>query len=335
MYEAFFGLSERPFDLTPNPRFLYITPRQREALANLRFGLTTARGLTLLLGDAGTGKTTLVQAMLAELAETPHKVVLVSNPTLTRDEFYEHLAQSFGLSAGAAESKTRFLFELRRMLLERVANDQFTAIIVDEAQSAPFHLLEEIRLLGNLETTTTKLLNVVLAGQPELAERLNDPTLRQLKQRVSLRCELGSFDLVNTASYIAGRLRIAGGDAAKIFTQKAVMAIYEASGGLPRTVNVIADNALIGGFARQIRPVTAGVVEEVCADFDIREPDTDDESPRKVHTNASVHQDVGAGDPRAKGASVPTDGPEAVPATTEASAPVFNLFTRKRRFVFF
>jgi general secretion pathway protein A len=329
MYEAFFGLSERPFDLTPNPRFLYVTPRQREALANLRFGLTTARGLTLLLGEAGTGKTTLVQAMLSELAETPHEVVLLSNPTLTRDEFYEYLARSFALSTGAAESKTRFLFELRRMLLERVANERFTSIIVDEAQSAPFHLLEEIRLLGNLETPTTKLLNVVLAGQPELAERLNDASLRQLKQRVSLRCELGPFDLVNTASYIAGRLRIAGGDAARVFTQKAVIAIYEASAGLPRTVNVIADNALIGGFARQVKPVTAGVVREVCSDFDIHRPaagHVSDEQP-----------DAGAADdtPVPAMARVQHVAGSSDVAGAEAAAPSFNPFTRKRRFVFF
>jgi general secretion pathway protein A len=293
--------------------------------------LTTARGLTLLLGEAGTGKTTLVQAMLSEIAETPHQVVLLSNPTLTRDEFYEYLAQSLGLSAGAAESKTRFLFELRRVLLERVANDHFTSLIVDEAQSAPFHLLEEIRLLGNLETPTTKLLNVVLAGQPELAEQLNDASLRQLKQRVSLRCELGSFDLVNTASYIAGRLRIAGGDAARIFTQKAVIAIYEASGGLPRTVNVIADNALIGGFARQIKPVTAGIVREVCSDFDIPEagaqkmiPEEQGDAPTPPeHAALAI---VG----RAETASNSNGD-----AAAQASAPRFNAFSRKRRFVFF
>jgi general secretion pathway protein A len=330
MYEAFFGLSERPFDLTPNPRFLYITPRQREALANLRYGLTTARGLTLLLGEAGTGKTTLVQAMLSELAETPHQVVLLSNPTLSRDEFYEYLAQSFALSTGAAESKTRFLFELRRMLIERIANDHVTSIIVDEAQSAPFHLLEEIRLLGNLETPTTKLLNVVLAGQPELAERLNDASLRQLKQRVSLRCELGPFDLVNTASYIAGRLRIAGGDAARVFTQKAVIAIYEASAGLPRTVNVIADNALIGGFARQIKPVTAGIVREVCSDFDIQQAEA-----RKV---SDEQPEAGAGDdapPVAAMAGVQPGSESAGVAAAGSSAPPFNPFARKRRFVFF
>jgi general secretion pathway protein A len=325
MYEAFYGLAERPFDLTPNPRFLYITPRQREALANLRFGLTTPRGLTLLLGEAGAGKTTLLQAMLAELASTSHQVVLISNPTLTRHEFYQHLAQSFQLSESAAESKTHFLFELRRELVEREKTGRCTAIVLDEAQSAPYHLLEEIRLLGNLETPTTKLLNVVLSGQPELAERLNDPTLRQLKQRVSLRCELGPFDLRNTASYIAGRLRIAGGNAAEVFTQKAVIEIFEFSHGLPRTINVIADNSLIGGFAAQVKPVTAAIVQEVCADFDIRQPGESNGNGDRppVPVPAEVAVSGGVADPSSR------------PAQGDGSAPLFNTFSRKRRFEFF
>jgi general secretion pathway protein A len=327
MYEAFYGLAERPFDLTPNPRFLYVTPRQKEALANLRFGLTTARGLTLFLGEAGAGKTTLLQAMLAELASTPHQVVLISNPTLTRNEFYQHLAQSFQLSASAAESKTHFLFELRRELVERSKIGCCTSIILDEAQSAPYHLLEEIRLLGNLETETTKLLNVVLSGQPELAERLNEPSLRQLKQRVSLRCELGSFDLRNTASYIAGRLRIAGGNAADVFTQKAVIEIYEFSRGLPRTINVIADNSLIGGFATQVRPVTSEIVREVCADFDIRQPAESNGNGNGHQPPISVGAEVG-GSGQVEESSSP-------PGQADGSAPFFNAFTRKRRFEFF
>lgn len=320
MYEAYYGLRERPFDLTPNPRFLFVTPQQREALANLRFGLTTARGLTLLLGEAGAGKTTLVHAMLAELQATPHQIVLLNNPTLTHNEFYEHLAMELGLSDGAKESKTRLLFELRRELVERVRSNRMTSIIVDEAQSAPFHLLEEIRLLGNIETPTTKLLNVVLAGQPELAGRLNDPALRQLKQRVSLRCELGPFDLQNTASYIAGRLRIAGGDAAQIFTQKAVVAIYNASCGLPRTINVISDNALIGGFAKQVRPITADIVHEVSDDFDLA---------RAVPAGSNGN----GAKPSASELDVPQSG---LPArAAQSPTPMFNVVERKRRFVFF
>ncbi len=269
MYEAFYGLRERPFELVPNPRFLFLTARQREALSNLQYGLTTARGLTLLIGEAGTGKTTLVQAALADPSAAGVRVVLMSNPTLTRSEFFEFLARAFNLGEEAGVSKTRFLFEIRRELQERHQAGVLTALVIDEAQSIPYELLEEIRLLGNIETTTSKLLNVILAGQPELSDRLNDTSLRQLKQRISLRCQLKPMELNETASYIAGRIRIAGGRPEQIFTREAVAAVFAASGGLPRTVNVLSDNALIGGFAAQVKPINVAFVEEVCRDFDI------------------------------------------------------------------
>src|SRR5436190_6826607 len=229
MYEQFFGLRERPFDLVPNSRFLYLTGRQREALSNLRYGLTTPRGLTLLIGEAGTGKTTLVQAVLDEIEGQTVECVLLSNPTLSRAEFYEFLAAAFELPIAAATSKAQFLFELRRHLLAKRECGVFSGLVLDEAQSLPYELLEEVRLLSNIETPTEKLLNVVLAGQPELADRLNETNLRQLKQRISLRCELSTFTFQETGAYIAGRLRIAGGEPAKIFTREAVLAIHDAS----------------------------------------------------------------------------------------------------------
>jgi general secretion pathway protein A len=145
-----------------------------------------------------------------------------------------------------------------------------SAIVLDEAQSVPYDLLEEVRLLGNMETPTVKLLNVVLAGQPELGARLNEPELRQLKQRIGLRCELTAFDLPETAAYIAGRLKIAGGEPAGVFTRDAILAIHDAAAGVPRTVNVVCDNALMGGYAAQAKPVTRLIVEEVCRDFDLK-----------------------------------------------------------------
>jgi len=317
MYERFFGLRERPFDLVPNPRFLYLTGRQREALSNLRYGLTTPRGLTLLIGEAGTGKTTLVQAMLGEVEEETVECVLLSNPTLTRAEFYEFLADGFGLPAEWAGSKTQFLFELRRHLVAKREAGIFTGLILDEAQSLPYELLEEVRLLSNIETPTEKLLNVVLAGQPELADRLNEANLRQLKQRISLRCELGTFTFQETGAYIAGRLRIAGGEPAKIFTREAVLAIHEASQGVPRTINVICDNALIGGFAMQEHPVTRALVDEVCRDFDLRRRSAAREQP-PVSDSAP-------------------DVPALAPSEQEAEAPaaMFGTHGRKRRFSFF
>jgi general secretion pathway protein A len=269
MYESFFGLRERPFDLAPNPKYLYLAGRHREALSHLRYGLTTPRGFTLLLGEAGTGKTTLVQAVLAELEADKVECVLLSNPTLTRTEFLEFLADGFRLGEESRQSKTRLLAELRQHLETRHAAGQLTALVLDEAQSLPYELLEEVRLLSNMEASSAKLLNVVLAGQPELAGRLNEPGLRQLKQRVSLRCELGPLDLPDTAAYVAGRLRIAGGNPIEVFSREAVTAIHETSQGVPRTINVVCDNALIGGFAAQVRPVSRAIVREVMRDFDL------------------------------------------------------------------
>lgn len=269
IYAPFYGLSEAPFDLTPNPRFLFLTPPQQEALSNLRYSLAASKGFTLILGEAGTGKTTLVRAALASIKDTPSHYVLVSNPTLAREEFYELLAREFGLGGSAASSKAKFLADLQAQVEGRYATGGLTGLIVDEAQSLPHELLEEIRLLGNIETTTTKLLNIVLCGQPELADRLNDTSLRQLKQRIALRCELQPLTLRETASYISGRLRIAGGSPVDIFTRGAVERIYAASRGIPRTINVLCDNALINGFAAQVKPVPESVVEEVCRDFDL------------------------------------------------------------------
>jgi general secretion pathway protein A len=340
MYEAFYGLGERPFELLPNPRFLFLTPRQREALSNLQYGLTSARGLTLLIGEAGTGKTTLVQAALADPSAAGVRVVLMSNPTLTRAEFFEFLARAFGLTEAAGVSKTRFLFELRRELQERQKAGVLSALVIDEAQSIPYELLEEIRLLSNIETTTTKLLNVVLAGQPELSDRLNDTSLRQLKQRIGLRCQLKPMELNETASYIAGRLRIAGGRPEHVFTREAVAAVFQASGGLPRTVNVICDNALIGGFAAQVKPINAAFVEEVCRDFDIS-------------TGAALSSAVPVSSLSEKDADEVRSEPDSerrelvaaplVPAPTSGEAPpyepsvtpMFGNASRKRRFSFF
>ena len=271
VYEKFFNLRERPFDLTPNPRFLYLTAKHREALGNLQYGITSRKAITVLVGEAGTGKTTLLRAALDSLASPTLRSVLVNNPTLTRPEFYELLAGRFGLSPQAAASKARFLFELEENVLAHRRAGGTTALVIDEAQSLPSELMEEVRLLANFETDTDKLLPVVLAGQPELAERLEREDLRQLKQRVVLRCELQPLDLRETAAYISGRILIAGGEGARLFTREAVQLIYERSGGVPRTISVICENALIGGFAAGMKPVDANLVLEVCRDFRLRQ----------------------------------------------------------------
>jgi general secretion pathway protein A len=267
MYEEFFGLRERPFDLTPNPRFLVMTESHREVLLNVEYGIASRKGITLLIGEAGSGKTTVIRAAMEKQPVKVHCVHL-NNPTLTRAEFNELLAMRFGLSDQAAESKAVMLTELEELLLRRRDADEKTVLIVDEAQALPLDLLEEIRLLANIETNDEKLLSVIIAGQPELAARLNQRELRQFKQRVALRCELRPLTAQETAAYIVGRIRAAGGVAAEVFTRQAVTMMHERANGLPRTISVIADNALLGGFAAGQRPVGAELVAEICKDFD-------------------------------------------------------------------
>ena len=268
MYHRYYGLREAPFELTPNPKFLYLTQQHREALSNLEYGLSSAKAVTVLIGEAGTGKTTLLKAALASERCKDVNCVFVSNPALTRTEFVETLAQRFELGEAASKSKAILLKELETILKERRNGGQITALLVDEAQTLSVELLEEVRLLANIETASEKLLPLVLAGQPELAGRLNDPSLRQLKQRIALRCELRPFSLAETATYIAMRIRTAGGEASRLFTREAVMAIHEHSRGIARTVSVICDNALVSGMALGKQPVGQEIVLEVCRDFD-------------------------------------------------------------------
>jgi len=268
MYEQFYGFRERPFDLTPNPRYLVLTDSHREAVSNLEYGIASRKGLTLLIGEAGSGKTTVIRTAV-ERQPSRVQCVHLHNPTLSREEFVEMLATRFGLSAEATKSKTAMLLELEALLKKRHELGETTVLIVDEAQSLPLELLEEIRLLANIETDYEKLLSVIIAGQPELATRLNDQSLRQLKQRVALRCQLRPLTLQETAGYIAGRIRAAGGVGAQVFTREAVALIHEHAQGIPRTISVIADNALLGGFAAGQRPVGSQIVRDVCRDFDL------------------------------------------------------------------
>jgi len=272
MYERFYGLDARPFDLTPDLRYLFLTPGHSEALAHLEYGLSGRKGITVLTGEVGTGKTTLLRAALEHMKGTAVRVAHLSNPTLTRGEFYEFLAAEFRLSEAAAQSKARFLLELTELVQRHHESGGVTAIVIDEAQSLPVELLEEIRLLANLETNEVKLMQVVLVGQPELGERLNQPELRQLKQRIALRCVLAPMSLQETADYIAGRIRIAGGDAPRLFTREAVSEIHSRARGLPRLVSVICDNALVTGFAGGVWRIDRAIVLDVCRDFDFLNP---------------------------------------------------------------
>ncbi len=325
MYEAYYGLHERPFDLSPNPRFLFLSKKHGEALAHLRYGLTGRPGITVLVGEAGTGKTTLVRAALLQLngSAPTSGVVHLSNPTLTRAEFYEYLAGGFSFSEAAARSKTRFLHELEWALGAR-PQDQALALIVDEAQSLPHELLEEIRLLTNLQSNSGRSLTVVLVGQPELAGRLNEEKLRQLKQRVALRCDLAPLDIQETAAYIAARVRVAGGRPELLFTRDAVSAIHENSQGIPRTISVICDNALVNGFAIDMKPISRDIVSEVCRDFHFAKPTESREESKLVAAKTAPSRPAAA--PRAEKAQES--------ANFRDSKSLFSGFTRKR-FSFF
>jgi general secretion pathway protein A len=194
---------------------------------------------------------------------------LIDNPALSRNEFFEILAEAFGLDPEVARSKATFLRELRRCVTKRRSQGENSIVVIDEAQSLPMPLLEEVRLLGNMESDTEKLLAFVLAGQPEFAQRLSDPALQPLRQRVSLRYVLTRLTVHETASFIAGRIRLAGGDASRLFSREAVIEIHEVSGGLPRTISVICDNALLTCFGLGRTCVDRRIVQEVAADFEL------------------------------------------------------------------
>jgi general secretion pathway protein A len=274
MYEQFYGMTERPFDLAANPRYLLLTPRHREALSNLEYGIAMRNGVTVLTGEAGTGKTTLLRAaMKTTAASAPGNGVprfaYLSNPRFARDEFIEYLAVQFRLSCEAGRSKARFLIELESVLIDDLRNGVPNGLVVDEVQSMSLELLEEIRLLANLECEAQRLLPVLLVGQTEFDDRLNERSLRQLKQRIALRCALEPLTARETAAYIATRITLAGGNPGALFSREAVLAIHTRAKGIPRTISVLCDNALLTGFAMERRQIGADVIAEVGADFDL------------------------------------------------------------------
>lgn len=266
MYESFYGLSELPFELTANPKYLFLTAGQREALSVMQYGLLSARSMTVLIGEAGTGKTTLIRAAVDSDRCRHVRCVYVNNPARDPEDFFRQLAIKFDLG-DAGLSKALLLERLERVLRDRTAHGQTTALVIDEAQRLSVELLEEVRLLANMEMPTAKLLPIVLAGQPELATRLEDPVLRQLKQRITLRAHLDAFAVEDTASYIASRIVTAGGTPGRMFSRQAVTAIHEHSGGIPRSINVICDNALVNAMAMGRPHVDSAIVAEVCRDL--------------------------------------------------------------------
>jgi type II secretory pathway predicted ATPase ExeA len=267
MYKQFFGLTKNPFEISPDPYFYHATPRHNEALANLHYGVGRRKGFIVITGEVGTGKTLLVRCLLAELRKNNIAFGYVFNPLLSTTEFFQYIMADLGLQY-SGRTKTEMLLDLNRFLIQRHARGLITALVVDEAQALRPELLEEIRLLTNLETSQQKLLQIVLMGQPELEGILDSPRLRQLKQRVSLRCQLLPLDEQQTTSYVLSRLERAGAKPEPpIFEPEAMIKIFEYSCGIPRIVNNLCENSMVNAFARQQRNVTGDMITEVAADF--------------------------------------------------------------------
>ena len=267
MYTEFYGLKELPFALTPDPRYLYFTPSHTEVMANLHYGIESGKGLIVVTGEVGTGKTTMLRWVMQRLDRSV-LVAYIFNPRLSVSEFFQHLASLFGVRDW--ETKSDLLIELGNVLESRHTRGLRTVLIVDEAHGLSPTVLEEVRLLCNFESDTAKKLQIVLTGQPELREVLNYSDLRQLKQRVALRCEISALPNVEeTAQYINTRLKVAGTQRSDIFSPGAIDYIFRCSEGIPRNINNLCDNALLNGFAAGAQVISRSIIEEVAGTFDL------------------------------------------------------------------
>jgi len=268
MYKAFYSLKRNPFEITPDPSFLFPTRRHNEALAALYYGVRRHKGFVVLTGEVGTGKTLLLRCLLQALKQSDDvKYAYVFNGRLSPLEFLQYIAGDLGLPA-AGKNKSELLLQLAGYVVSRGAKKLTTVLVVDEAHHLSTDILEEIRLLTNLETADEKLLQILLVGQPELDEKLDSVELRQLKQRIALRSHLASLDLNETRGYIARRLQLAGSpDPSALFPQETVAVIHRHSRGIPRLINTICENALVAGYARQASSVTPDVIDAIAADF--------------------------------------------------------------------
>jgi general secretion pathway protein A len=266
MYNAFFGFAEQPFNLSPDPSFLFRSEQHKEALASLAYGVQSRKGFIVLCGEVGTGKTMILECLRDYLHAKQIRFAYLFNSRLTVSQFFEMLAYDLDLNC-VRESKTRVLFTLNQLLLERAGAGRATALIVDEAHNLEWDVLEEIRLLGNLENRHGKLLQIVLAGQPELDRKLEAPEFRQLKQRIALRCTLVPLAAAETAEYVGSRLARAGLPGQTVFPPAILAEIHLRTQGIPRLINTVCDNLLLTAFAAGSKVVTLEMLEEVSADM--------------------------------------------------------------------
>ncbi len=282
MYKAFYSLKRNPFEITPDPSFLFPTKKHNEALAALYYGVRRRKGFVVLTGEVGTGKTLLLRCLL-QLFKQNNDVAYayVFNGRLSPVEFLQYIAGDLGLPA-TSHNKSELLLLLANYLIARSQKRLTTVLVVDEAHHLSADILEEIRLLTNLETTEEKLLQILLVGQPELDDKLDSVELRQLKQRVALRSHLSSLDLNETKGYIERRLRLAGNpDPAVVFPPETVAAVHRHTRGIPRLINTVCENALIAGYSRQAKSVTPEVIDTIATDFrlGVQTPQSDRSQP--------------------------------------------------------
>ncbi len=271
MYNAFFGFSENPFSLSPDPAFFYRSEQHEEALANLVYGVQARKGFIVLSGEVGTGKTTMLECLRDYLEAQYMEFAFIFNSRINAEQFFEMIAYDLDLPC-ARTSKTEVLFALNQLLVEQAQEGRTVVLIVDEAHNLDWDVLEEIRLLGNLENRNGKLLQIILAGQPELDRKLDAPNLRQLKQRIVLRCNLQPFTLRDAMEYMESRLEIAGMPKQDIFSEEMMAEIHLRSQGIPRLINAICDNLLLTAFAQESKSCTVEMLDEVCKDMRLEWP---------------------------------------------------------------
>lgn len=266
MYNAFFGISENPFSLSPDPTFLYRSPQHEEALANLVYGVQSRKGFIVLTGEVGTGKTTMLECLREYLESEYIEYASLFNSRINPQQFFEMIAYDLDLRCDRT-SKTEVLFALNSLLIQQANEGRTSVLIVDEAHNLDWDVLEEIRLLGNLENRRGKLLQIILAGQPELDRKLDAPNLRQLKQRIVLRYNLKPFSEAESVEYIETRMSRAGMANQTVFSPEILAEIHRRSQGIPRLINGICDNCMLTAFAAEQHQVTMEILEEVSNDM--------------------------------------------------------------------
>jgi general secretion pathway protein A len=270
MYKNYFGLKENPFNVNPDPRYLFHTKEIEEALSGLMYGVQNRKGFITLTGEVGTGKTTLINRLVEWLHQRRVRTAFLFNSRMNTNQLFDFILAEFGIPC-ESQTKSQQLMRLNQWLLEGYRAGETAVLIVDEAQNLTYPVLEEIRLLTNLETSTEKLLQIVLSGQQELEEKLKLPQLRQLRQRIMLRCKTTPLTKEQTHDYIAERLRIAGASGELIFSPKTVETIHLYSMGIPRVVNLLCEHSLINAYVEQQRPISPKIVEDVAHEFQLDE----------------------------------------------------------------